>query len=192
MPKAAANNNTSILCKLIQHVRTVVQHGSDTATTSGSVADVSRGYLSTSWFSSLEQREPDETSYRQQILHAEAGGSVPIVALVWLPGRGTPIHDHAAWCVVDDGWQRSRWRGAAKSATAAAVDVATRPSNQCHRLLARLPAAYLAAGGLARPAGRAWDAVPDRRRVESKQVSQSHHQEVVRRCHHRMRMIRAE
>ncbi len=29
-------------------------------------------------------------------LHAEDGFSV--VALVWRPGQGTPVHDHVAWC----------------------------------------------------------------------------------------------
>lgn len=32
------------------------------------------------------------------LLHAEAGLS--LIALVWLPGRVTRIHDHLCWCVV--------------------------------------------------------------------------------------------
>ncbi len=27
-------------------------------------------------------------------------GDLSIVALVWLPGQRTPIHDHVSWCVV--------------------------------------------------------------------------------------------
>lgn len=38
--------------------------------------------------------------YRQHILHVEADGSFSVVALVWLPGQATPVHDHVSWCVT--------------------------------------------------------------------------------------------
>ncbi|MGW1504000.1 hypothetical protein ACWCQW_36695 [Streptomyces mirabilis] len=44
--------------------------------------------------------EADPLNYRQHILYADPDGSFSIVALVWLPGQQTPIHDHMAWCVV--------------------------------------------------------------------------------------------
>jgi predicted metal-dependent enzyme (double-stranded beta helix superfamily) len=44
--------------------------------------------------------EPDPRGYRQVVLHAEPDGSFSIVALVWLPGQATAVHDHLAWCVV--------------------------------------------------------------------------------------------
>jgi predicted metal-dependent enzyme (double-stranded beta helix superfamily) len=47
-----------------------------------------------------EQREPDPNHYRQHILHAEEDGRFSIVALVWLPGQSTSVHDHVSWCVV--------------------------------------------------------------------------------------------
>lgn len=46
------------------------------------------------------QCEPDESSYSQHILHVEGDGSFSIVALVWLPGQQTPVHDHVSWCVT--------------------------------------------------------------------------------------------
>jgi predicted metal-dependent enzyme (double-stranded beta helix superfamily) len=33
-------------------------------------------------------------------LHVEPDGSFSTVALVWLPGQVTPVHDHVSWCVV--------------------------------------------------------------------------------------------
>ncbi|MCM4084276.1 cysteine dioxygenase family protein [Paractinoplanes hotanensis] len=45
-----------------------------------------------------QQREGHPDRYRQHFLHAERGFSV--VALVWLPGQRTEIHDHLAWCVT--------------------------------------------------------------------------------------------
>jgi 3-mercaptopropionate dioxygenase len=38
--------------------------------------------------------------YRQHILHVDPDGVFSVVALVWLPGQKTPIHDHVSWCVV--------------------------------------------------------------------------------------------
>lgn len=42
----------------------------------------------------------DESRYCQNILHVEEDGSFSVVALVWLPGQSTPIHDHVSWCVT--------------------------------------------------------------------------------------------
>ncbi|HEY4022798.1 MAG TPA: cysteine dioxygenase family protein [Pseudonocardiaceae bacterium] len=44
--------------------------------------------------------EPAEDCYRQHILHVDPAGRFSVVALVWLPGHQTPIHDHVAWCVA--------------------------------------------------------------------------------------------
>ncbi|MGH3448161.1 MAG: hypothetical protein ACRDP4_11135, partial [Nocardioidaceae bacterium] len=38
--------------------------------------------------------------YVQHVVHVADDGSFSIVALVWLPGQATPIHDHVSWCVV--------------------------------------------------------------------------------------------
>lgn len=47
-----------------------------------------------------EQCEGDPDGYRQHLLHAEPDRSFSIVALVWMPGQQTPIHDHVCWCVT--------------------------------------------------------------------------------------------
>lgn len=46
------------------------------------------------------QREPNPDHYRQHVLHVDPAGRFSIVALVWLPGQATPIHDHVSWCVT--------------------------------------------------------------------------------------------
>ncbi len=38
--------------------------------------------------------------YCQHVLYADPDGTFSIVALVWLPGQHTAIHDHISWCVV--------------------------------------------------------------------------------------------
>jgi|SRR5262245_8135397 len=47
-----------------------------------------------------EHTEGDPECYRSHILHVEPDGSYSVVALVWLPGQVTPVHDHVSWCVV--------------------------------------------------------------------------------------------
>jgi 3-mercaptopropionate dioxygenase len=42
----------------------------------------------------------DPAAYRQHLLHVARDGAFSLVALVWLPGQATPIHDHLSWCVV--------------------------------------------------------------------------------------------
>ncbi len=42
----------------------------------------------------------DPARYRQHLLHVAPDGAFSLVALVWLPGQATPVHDHLAWCVV--------------------------------------------------------------------------------------------
>jgi predicted metal-dependent enzyme (double-stranded beta helix superfamily) len=39
-------------------------------------------------------------TYRQHLLHVSECRGLSVVALVWLPGQTTPIHDHVSWCVV--------------------------------------------------------------------------------------------
>jgi predicted metal-dependent enzyme (double-stranded beta helix superfamily) len=47
-----------------------------------------------------EHRATDPDHYRQHLLHVSPARDLSIVALVWLPGQRTPIHDHVSWCVV--------------------------------------------------------------------------------------------
>ena len=88
------------LGRLISAVRAVVNAETDAKRIGRAVADLLQPYLHFDGFLTAEQLEPDEIKYRQHILHVEPDGSFSIVALVWLPGQATPIHDHVSWCVV--------------------------------------------------------------------------------------------
>jgi 3-mercaptopropionate dioxygenase len=63
------------------------------------VAAALRAHLPSPEVLAPEQRIGDPWRYRTHLLHAEPGGAFSIVALVWRPGQGTPIHDHVTWCV---------------------------------------------------------------------------------------------
>lgn len=47
-----------------------------------------------------QYRGPNPERYEQHIVHVHSEGKYSIVALVWLPGQATPVHDHRCWCVV--------------------------------------------------------------------------------------------
>jgi len=49
---------------------------------------------------SPDQCVGDPDHYRQHVLHVADDGAFSLVALVWLPGQTTAIHDHVSWCVV--------------------------------------------------------------------------------------------
>jgi predicted metal-dependent enzyme (double-stranded beta helix superfamily) len=59
-----------------------------------------RALLAVDGWLAPEHREPDPEHYRQHLLHVSPDRRLSVVALVWLPGQRTPIHDHVSWCVV--------------------------------------------------------------------------------------------
>jgi 3-mercaptopropionate dioxygenase len=58
------------------------------------------GLLAQDGWLATEHRAPNVFNYRQHLLHVSPCRRLSIVALVWLPGQRTPIHDHVSWCVV--------------------------------------------------------------------------------------------
>ena len=89
-----------VLAALIASIREVIRTGVDDGDVARRVAGQLGPCLGGDSFLTEAQREPDPDHYRQHILHVEEDGSFSIVALVWLPGQETPIHDHVSWCVV--------------------------------------------------------------------------------------------
>ncbi|SEQ79440.1 Predicted metal-dependent enzyme of the double-stranded beta helix superfamily [Lentzea xinjiangensis] len=85
---------------LVSALRGAVAGGGDDAAVAARVAGTLAGHLTDPFLLSAAQREPDPTAYRQHVLHVEPDGSFSVVALVWLPGQETCVHDHVSWCVV--------------------------------------------------------------------------------------------
>ena len=86
--------------RLIAAVRQIVRSENGPEKIGAEVAELLRPCLGLRDFLTCEQLGTCEGSYRQHILHVEPDGSFSVVALVWLPGQTTPIHDHVSWCVV--------------------------------------------------------------------------------------------
>ena len=47
-----------------------------------------------------DMRQPHADHYARHLVHRDSQGRFSIIAMVWGPGQGTPIHDHGGlWCV---------------------------------------------------------------------------------------------
>ena len=86
-----------LVADLDHAVRTTRGNESETV---AAVEDALRPALSAPDLLLPEQRVGDAAAYRSHLLHVAPDGSFSMVALVWLPGQATAIHDHLAWCVV--------------------------------------------------------------------------------------------
>ena len=85
---------------LIAAIRDAVRPGVPAAEVAPAVAEALGRFVTMPDLLTLAQTQSDPHCYKQHILHVEPGGAFSVVALVWLPGQRTPIHDHICWCVV--------------------------------------------------------------------------------------------
>ncbi|HEY7045743.1 MAG TPA: cysteine dioxygenase family protein [Jatrophihabitantaceae bacterium] len=90
---------TTQLDDLVAGLRATITSRTDDGHITRRVADRLRKQLPGPDILTPAQREGDPAHYRSHLLHAEADGSFSVVALVWLPGQATRIHDHISWCV---------------------------------------------------------------------------------------------
>ncbi|MFF0739950.1 cysteine dioxygenase [Streptomyces sp. NPDC004111] len=105
-----AARTTARLDALVASVREAVGRGLPPDLTAYLVGERLAPHLGAEDLLTEEQRESDPNCYRQHLLHAEHDGSFSIVALVWLPGQETSVHDHVSWCTtgVHQGEERER------------------------------------------------------------------------------------
>nr|WP_026151983.1 cysteine dioxygenase family protein [Actinopolyspora halophila] len=88
------------LTELADAIRDCVRPGHSQAHTAELVREALRPFLGVPGLLREDQRRGDPERYLQHVLHVEPDASFSVVALVWLPGQRTPIHDHVAWCVT--------------------------------------------------------------------------------------------
>ncbi|MFD3544387.1 cysteine dioxygenase [Streptomyces sp. NPDC058655] len=91
---------TTRMAALVREIRTVVDRGLAPDLTAYLVGERLAPHLGACDLLTPAQCEGDPDRYRQHVLHAESDGSFSVVALVWLPGQETCIHDHVSWCVA--------------------------------------------------------------------------------------------
>ncbi|MFK4693680.1 cysteine dioxygenase family protein [Streptomyces pristinaespiralis] len=107
---SSAPRTTDRLDALVAGVREVVGRGLPPDPTAYLVGERLAPHLGAPDLLTAEQRQSDPDRYRQHLLHAEHDGSFSVVALVWLPGQGTSVHDHVSWCTtgVHEGREQER------------------------------------------------------------------------------------
>lgn len=101
---------TERLDALVADVRAAVGRGLAPDVTAYLVGEKLAPHLGAADLLTREQCTGDPDRYRQHLLHAESDGSFSLVALVWLPGQKTSVHDHVSWCVtgVHEGEEHER------------------------------------------------------------------------------------
>ncbi|AUG81251.1 cysteine dioxygenase [Kitasatospora sp. MMS16-BH015] len=94
------SHRTDRMLSLLDDLRAVVGRGLAPELTAYLAGEALVPFLGRADLLTAEQQLGHPDRYRQHLVHAEADGSFSLVALVWLPGQGTSIHDHLAWCTT--------------------------------------------------------------------------------------------
>ncbi len=84
--------------RLIAALRSAVRSGGGWQQTADRVVAALRDRLPGPGILSPQQLAGDPSGYQNHLVHAEPDGSFSVVAMVWLPGQQTPVHDHVTWC----------------------------------------------------------------------------------------------
>lgn len=61
---------------------------------------VQRFALSRAWVDPRHYEVESDQGFGAHVLHEEADHTLTVFAASWLPGRGTPPHDHGTWAIV--------------------------------------------------------------------------------------------
>ena len=88
----------SVLDRLVMRIDTAVRNSKSPEQMATAAATALRPFLGHPRLLEPSQCEADSQHYRQHILHVAPDGLFSVVALVWMPGHETAVHDHVAWC----------------------------------------------------------------------------------------------
>lgn len=88
----------SVLDRMVARIDSAVRSARNPGEMATGAATALRPFLGHDRLLEPHQCEPDPVKYRQHVLHVAPDGLYSVVALVWLPGQETSVHDHLAWC----------------------------------------------------------------------------------------------
>jgi 3-mercaptopropionate dioxygenase len=91
---------TPTLQNLITHIYDVRPDSPNPSEVASRVAAALQPFLGNPTLLTPDQCEGNASHYCQHVLYVDPDDHFSVVALVWLPGQATPIHDHISWCVV--------------------------------------------------------------------------------------------
>ena len=94
-------NESYPLTQYIDDLRSIVAKTSDEDEIIGRVGPLAQRVVAdTSWLQPKHYETDEEQGFGVHLLHEEADHSLAVILVNWLPGRGTPPHDHGTWAVV--------------------------------------------------------------------------------------------
>ncbi|HKQ60609.1 MAG TPA: cysteine dioxygenase family protein [Candidatus Polarisedimenticolaceae bacterium] len=108
MSAPAIGARRSLIDGLIDGIVTAYRLHRNPLTRSCAVAQSLEPFLGDPRLLTDAQQQAGARRYRQHVLHVDERAGFAIVAVVWLAGQTTPIHDHASWCAI--GVHRGRER----------------------------------------------------------------------------------
>ncbi len=88
------------LARYVEQVETLLAGAADEAALAARVAGALGELACERDLLTPEQRCGDADGYTRHLLYADPQGRFSVLALVWLPGQGTPVHGHTAWGAV--------------------------------------------------------------------------------------------
>lgn len=100
MCPSPSNTTSPLLSGLVHAVTTAYNTHRDPKAQAAAIAAALQPFLGNPRLLTPAQQEEDPERYRQHLLHVDSRGVFSIVALVWLPGQSTVIHDHIAWAAI--------------------------------------------------------------------------------------------
>lgn len=96
--------------QLIEDMRRFAGSGAGEGETIATLRPLVRRFaLDGAWRAPHHYEANPEQGFGAHLLHEEPDHSLAVLAASWLPGRGTPPHDHGVWGIVVgvDGWERN-------------------------------------------------------------------------------------
>jgi len=101
---------TYSLSDYVADLRAVVAETSDEDEILSRVGPLAQRFVADkSWIEEKHYKADEEQGFGVSLLHEEPDHSLAVLVVNWLPGRGTPPHDHGTWAVVAgiDGVERN-------------------------------------------------------------------------------------
>jgi predicted metal-dependent enzyme (double-stranded beta helix superfamily) len=94
-------NETYTLARFVGDLRRVTQDGGSEKELIARARPLVRRFAgSDSWRDPHQYEVNREQGFAAHLLHEEPDHSLAVFAVSWLPGRGTPPHDHGVWAIV--------------------------------------------------------------------------------------------
>jgi predicted metal-dependent enzyme (double-stranded beta helix superfamily) len=94
-------SDTYSLTQYVDDLRTIVAETSDEDEIIRRVGPLAQRVVADkSWLQPKYYEADEEQGFGVYLLHEEDDHSLAVILVNWLPGRGTPPHDHGTWAVV--------------------------------------------------------------------------------------------